>query len=214
MGAAATFKLISIGVIIKSFVIGFIFFYIISHLPKEQKKAQLEEIFSQLVNFVIFIWVGKIILNLSIFVKDPLAILAYPSNADAFYLAVLFSSILLLYKAYIKKFDVLQLITSFLPVFLVASFSHEFIQMFLKNNIYSFGYLTLSTILLVLFLFINDRLTSKHLIMTILISWSLGVLVLTYTQPFVTVFGYMMVPWFIGLFLIANLLFITFGKRD
>ena len=117
MGPAATFKLMSIGIIIISFVVGLIFFYMISYLSKEQRKAQIEEIVSQLINFIIFIWIGKIILNFSIFIKDPLAILAYPSNAEAFYLAVLFSAILLFYKAYKKKFDVLQLATSFLSVF-------------------------------------------------------------------------------------------------
>src|SRR5690625_1095176 len=107
MGAAATFKLKAVGIIVISFIVGFAFFYITSPLQKELKKAQLEEMFSQLVNFIIFIWVGKIILNFSIFIDDPLAILAYPSNSEAFYLAVLFSAILLFYKSWQKTFDVL-----------------------------------------------------------------------------------------------------------
>jgi len=214
MGPAATFKLMSIGIIVISFVVGLIFFYLISDVSKEHKKSQIEEMVSQLINFVIFIWVGKIILNFHIFIKDPLAILAYPSNAEAFYLAVLLSAILLFYKAYKKKFDVLQLAASFLSVFLMASFLYEFIQVIFKHNTYSFGNLTLSTILLVLFLLTNDRLTNRNLLMTMLISWSTGMLILAYTQPFVTVFGYMMASWFIGLFLITNLLFIIFGKRD
>src|SRR5690625_1523819 len=214
MGPAATFKLMSIGIIIISFVVGLIFFYMISYLSKEQRKAQIEEIVSQLINFIIFIWIGKIILNFSIFIKDPLAILAYPSNAEAFYLAVLFSAILLFYKAYKKKFDVLQLATSFLSVFLMAYYLYEFIQIIVKHNTYSFENLTLSTVLLVLFLIINGRLTDRNLIMTMLISWSAGMLILAYTQPFVTVFGYMIAPWFVGLFLRVNLFFIIFGKRD
>lgn len=209
-----TTKLIEIGIVIISLGAGLIFSYTYSNLSKEHKKAQIEEMISQLVNLVIFIWVGKIILNLSVFINDPLAILAYPSNSGAFYIAILLSTILLFYKAKKKKFDVLQLIISFLPVFLVASFLHEFIQMALNNNTYSFGYLTLSTILLVLFLLINERLTSRNLIITMLIGWTLGVLVLAYVQPFVTVFGYIMAPWFIVLFLITNLSFIIFGKRS
>lgn len=214
MGAAATFKLMSIGIIVISFVVGFIFFYLISHLSEEHKKAQIEEMVSQLINFIIFIWIGKIILNFSIFIKDPLAILAYPSNSGAFYIAILLSTILLFYKAKKKKFDVLQLITSFLPVFLLASFLHEFIQLIWNNNTYSFGYLTLSTILLVLLLLTNGQLTSRNLIITILISWSLGVLILAYTQSFVTVFNYILAPWFIVLFLIINLLFIFGTKKN
>ncbi|HLQ98670.1 MAG TPA: hypothetical protein VK135_08275 [Candidatus Dormibacteraeota bacterium] len=212
MGAAATFKLKAVGIIVISFIVGFAFFYITSPLQKELKKAQLEEMFSQLVNFIIFIWVGKIILNFSIFINDPLAILAYPSNSDAFYIAILLSAILLFYKNWKKKLNVIQLITSFLPVFLVASFLYEFIQMMLDHNTFSFGYLTLSTILLVLFLLIHEHLTSGNLILVMLVSWSLGILVLVYTQPFVTIFGYIMAPWFIVLFLITNLLFIL-GER-
>lgn len=207
------FKLKAIGIIAISFVVGFIFFYMTSPLQKELKKAQLEEMFSQLVNFIIFIWVGKIILNFSIFINDPLAILAYPSNSGAFYIAILLSTILLIYKSWRNKFDVVQLVTSFLPVFLVTSFLYEFILMMLDHNTFSFGYLTLSTILLVLFLLINERLTSRNLILVILTGWSFGVLILSYTQPFVTVFGYIMAPWFIVLFLITNLTFTFLGRK-
>src|SRR5690625_2240951 len=212
MGAAAIFKLKAIGLIVVSFVIGFAFFYMTNHLQKEHKKAQLEEMISQLVNFIIFIWVGKIILNFSIFINDPLVILAYPSNSDTFYIAILLSAILLFYKSWKKKFNVIQLITSFLPVFLMASFLYEFIQMMLDHNTFSFGYLTLSTILLVLFLLIHERLSSRNLILIMLISWTFGVLVLAYTHPFVTIFGYIMAPWFIVLFLITNLLCIFWGN--
>lgn len=210
---AATAKLISIGIIILSIIGGLVFFYMTSNLSKEHKKAQLEEMSSQLVNFIIFIWLGKIILNFSIFIKDPLAILAYPSNSEAFYLAVLFSAILLIYKSWRGKFDVLYFITSFLPVFLMASFMYEFIQLILGNNTYSFENLTLSTILLVLFLLISDRLTSRTLIITMLTGWSAGFLLLAYTQPFVTLFGYIMAPWFIGVFFIMNLVIFIISKQ-
>src|SRR5690625_1979708 len=127
MGAAATFKLKAVGIIVISFIVGFAFFYITSPLQKELKKAQLEEMFSQLVNFIIFIWVGKIIWNFSIFINDPLAILAYPSNSDAFYIAILLSAILLFYKNWKKKLNVILLITYFLPVFLLVFFLFVFI---------------------------------------------------------------------------------------
>lgn len=214
MGAAAIFKLMSIGVIVISIVIGLVFFYFTSELERDQKKIQLEEMVSQLINFVIFIWVGKIMMNFSIFIKDPLAILAYPSNSEAFYVAVSLSTILLFYKAKKKKFNVLQLVSSFLPVILVASFLYEFIQLVWNNNTYSIGNLALFTILLVFFLLAGDRMTSRKLMTMLLIGWSVGILLLAYIQPFATVFGYIMAPWFISLFLIINLLFITFVKRD
>src|SRR5690625_3616935 len=70
-----------------SFIAGFIFFYLMSALSKAKKKQQAEEVTSLLINFVIYIWIGKILLNFLTFIKDPLAVLAYPSNSHAFYIS-------------------------------------------------------------------------------------------------------------------------------
>lgn len=213
MGAAAKFKLMSIGITVLSFAGGLIFFYITSQLSNEHKKAQIEEVVSQLINFVIFIWVGKIILNFSVFIKDPLAILAYPGDSYAFYIAILLSAIVLFYKKIKRKFDMLQLATSLLPVFLMASFLYEFILMVSKNNLHSFESLALSAILLVLFLIINSHLTNRQIVLILLVTWSIGIFILIYIRPIVTIFGYMIAPWFIILFLFTNLLFLFFGKK-
>src|SRR5690625_3451826 len=98
-------RVASIGIIIVSLAIGLITFYILNDLPKEKKKKYMEEFISQLVNFIIFIWVGKILLNISLFIQDPLAVLAYPGDSGAFYLAVLFTAIIAVYKKIYKSLD-------------------------------------------------------------------------------------------------------------
>ncbi|WP_164219036.1 hypothetical protein [Virgibacillus sp. YIM 98842] len=203
----------SIGIIIASLAIGLISFYVLSDLPKKQKKKLMEELTSLLINFIIFIWVGKILLNISLFIQDPLAVLAYPGDSGAFYLAVLFTAISVIYKTLRKSFNIPVFAETFLHVFLVASFFYEFIQMILGDHTYSFGYMVVLAMLLILFFVMRGRISLFVLLITILAGWVAGVLVLSMIQPFVTVFGYIVAPWFIGLFFIGCLLIIIFSKR-
>lgn len=129
----------SIAIIFTSFTAGFGFFYLFSPLTKEVKKKQLEQLLSLLINFFIFIWVGKIILNIGVFVRDPLAILAYPSNSNAFYVATLFIALNVMYIGKKGKINSLQLLTVFVPVFLAAAFVYEFFQMMLNGHRYGGG---------------------------------------------------------------------------
>jgi len=65
----------SISILIASFLIGLGYFYIQSEQSKNTRKKQIEAISSLLINLVIYIWLGKIIVNLPKFINDPLAIL-------------------------------------------------------------------------------------------------------------------------------------------
>ena len=206
-------KFMSITTLFISLIIGFISNYIISDLSKEQKKKNTEEMVSQLINFIIFIFISKIILNLPLFISDPLVVLAYPSDSGAFYLAILFSALLLIYKDVRKKMDLLIFIESSIPVFLITSFVYEFIQFVLNDNTYSFGYLILLAVLLVLYYLITERITTSTLIILMIIGWSAGMFLLAFIQPFATVFGYIMAPWFIVVFLIISLSYIMIKKR-
>lgn len=203
----------SIGIMVSSFVIGFIILVIFGGLSKEQRKDYLEEMTSQFINLIIFVWVGKILLNFPVFIQDPLTILAYPSNSDAFYLAVLISAALLVYKSSKWQLDTLLFLESFLFVLLTASFTYEFIQYIYNDNPFAFGYLILLTALLLLFIFMQNRVKSSTSILVIWTGWSLGVLFLLIIQPFVTVFGYMIMPWFLGLVYVIGFAFILFLKR-
>src|SRR5699024_7667126 len=72
------------------------------------------------------------------------------------------------------------------------------------------------TILVVLFLLIRERVTVSMLFIVMLIGWSGGILLLAFTQPFVTVFGYIIAPWFVVLFFIISIsiIFVKEGRGE
>lgn len=210
---AAAGKLTMIGIIAISFIAGIISYYFLSELSKEQKKKQIDEVISQLINFILFMILGKVIINWEIFISDPLAVLAYPSNSAAFYFAFFLSSMVLVYKAKFKKMDITSFLGAFFHVFLTAAFLYEFIQLIWKNNSLNFGYLVVISILLVLVLFLRERLSIYQLNLMAVAGWSAGVLGLSLYQPFITVFGYIVSPWFAAILLSACLFFIVNKKR-
>ncbi len=196
-----------------SVAIGFVAFYLTSDLSKVHKKQWITEMLSQLINFVIFIWLGKIVWHFDLFIQDPLAILAYPSNAQAFYLAVLFIVLTLAYKQFRGKLDIHAFMYVCIPVFLVASFVYEFIQFVWENHTSAIGYLALLALLLIVFVFIRDRLNHSAVTIVMMMGWTAGVLLLTLIQPLTTVFGYIMVPWFAGVLFVASILLLIINRR-
>jgi len=208
--------LTTIGIIIVSFVVGFIFYYIVSPLPKEKRKRQIEEMISLLINFVIFIWVGKVILNVTIFISDPLAILAYPSNSHAFYMASLFIVLNIGYKMKRHAFNAHSIFVSFVPVFLFASFIYEFIQIVWQGDTLSWGYLGLLMVLLIVFILIHDRASSEIIAYSLFIGWTVGQLIFALSTPYTAVFGYMMAPWFLIVLLMffSSLLIYNYRKKE
>lgn len=196
-------KLIIISIIAISFALAFLAFYMMSSLPKEQRKKQVEEITSQLINFVLFLWLAKVLLNLPLFVQDPLAVLAYPSNSESFYLAALFTGGLLFYKARKRKIAGGLLAHSFLQVFLAASFFYEFIQLIWRENPFSFPYLVVFGILLVLFHSLQGRVGRQTQISIVLGGGAAGFFAISFMVPYLSMFGYIVEPWFLALVLAA-----------
>ncbi|MFD2627679.1 hypothetical protein [Oceanobacillus kapialis] len=209
-------KLMVIGMIALSLAIGFLTFYLFSDLSKEKKKKHIEELTSQLINFVVFVWLGKIVLNLSTFLSDPLSILAYPSDSKAFYFAIVLTAFSLLYKSKRKKINLLPLMGSFIHIFLLSSFVHEFIQLVIGDNTYSFGYLILLAILIGAFFILREHVTIAIQLIIQLTTYFIGMVILSIVNPFVTVFGYIVEPWFFGGVLITSIGSLTYQlrKRD
>lgn len=206
-------KLTAISMVALSLAIGFLSFYIYSDLAKEEKKKHIEELISLLINFLLFIWLGKIVLNLAIFISDPLSILAYPSDSKAFYFAIVLIALLLLYKSKRKNMKVLPLMESCVHIFLIGSFVYEFIQFVIEDNPYAFGYLILLAILIGVFFFLRDRMTNLMLLIIYVTSWTIGMMILAFVQPFITVFGYIMAPSFIGVFFVMSIGGLTYQLR-
>lgn len=204
----------SIAIIVLSLSAGFFTFYFIGDLSKTKKKIYMGELASQLTNFVLFMWLGKILLNLSVFLKDPLAILAYPSNSNAFYIAVFLSFFTIAIKSKRQKIDLTPFINAFIHVFLITSFLYEFILIVWNNNTYSIKYMGLLAVLIITFVAIHARVTIFRLNIIMAIGWSLGTFGLTFVMPFMMVFGYTMAPWFLGLILVICLIVIILKKKE
>ncbi|HLR07699.1 MAG TPA: hypothetical protein VK136_00330 [Bacillota bacterium] len=209
--------LIPIAILASSFMIGAVLFYILSPLEKAEKKEQLDAAISLLVNFVIYFWIGKILLNIVTFLHHPLTVLAYPGQSSAFYLAVLLSMIHIGVKKWLQKIDIQKMLHTFLYVFLFASFTYEFIQLIRTENHGNWNYLYLGLlfVLIMFVLFLEKHINKQTLIYSVFTCWSFGQLLLSIWMPYTTVFGYMMAPWFLSLLFIIGvvLLFISLRNR-
>ncbi len=208
-------KLLEIGILVSSLAVGFLAFYLLSDRPKAEKKKQMDDMISQIINFILLIWLGKIIMNVSLFLSDPLAVLAYPSDTDAFYTAVIFMPIWLLVQSRRKQLKIFPLIVSFIPVFLVSSFVYEFIEWTAYDNPFAIGNLILFAVLIGLYFFLKEKLNASVLLFILITVWSFGLVFMMTFQPFITVFGYIVGFEFVGLFFIISngILIYRFRKK-
>lgn len=200
---ASTTILISIAIIMVSLIGSVILFFLISEDEKALKKKQIEDVISLTINFVIYIWLGKIIVNFNKFITDPLAILAYPSNSYAFYIASLFIIINLLYRKYRHEERIDQILQAFVPIIISASFLYEFLQVTIEKQPYNKSYLFFITALTIGYIAFHGKMTrtmQSNLFGIILL---LGQLLLTITNN-ITIFGYRLLPiYFIILIVIV-----------
>src|SRR5699024_4541182 len=120
-----TTAFIKIGSLVFSLLIGIVFFYITNQSTKQEKKQQLDQFISYLINFILFIWAGKIIIHISIFFQDPFAVLAYASDSRSVYIATILLVLQLIYRKIRKQLSVSQLVNTMIPIFLATSFIYE-----------------------------------------------------------------------------------------
>src|SRR5699024_8593289 len=193
----------SIGLLIVSFLVGIGYFFIQSEQTKELRKKQFEVTSSLIINIVIYIWIGKVLVHIPEFFSDPLAILAYPSNSNAFYEASVLGLINIIINVTRKKVAVSSYIIAFIPIFIGASLLFEFI-LYIHN-----GTINNLTNLLLLILFVGIQLICNkqpivklNLIIAIILSTvQLGLsLIYNYT----TIFNYLIHPiYFVIIIILA-----------
>jgi len=188
--------IMSVGIIIISFIVGIGFYYLISPLSTSTKKEQLEQVLSYSINLVIYIWIGKVLVNIQAFMNDPLAVLAYPSNSGALYIAICLLAVNVLYKVWKSDFDVNWWLQAFVPVLLASSFTYEFIQLVQKQSTYRLSYLILLMALLVVFILLQERVRASILPSLLLVTWAAGLCGLSFFLPYITIFGYTIHSWF------------------
>src|SRR5690625_4050801 len=120
--------LIEVGILVGSFLFGLLIYYFANSFSKEKKKQHIDLVISQMINFVIFIWIGKIIYQFRMFIQDPIAVLSYPGHAEFVYIATVLFLISIGVQVYWKKFDLKTYINVFIPVMNVSGFLYECIQ--------------------------------------------------------------------------------------
>lgn len=202
------YALLSIAV---SFIVGALFYYVMKDDTSKNKRKQIEEVGSQIINFVIYIWIGKIVFKFPIFIKDPMAVLPYPSDSKAFYFAsgCIFIHILLKYRGKKKR---LALIYTFLPIFIVSQFAYEFIQIVFLEAKPNWALLIFYSVLILLYMILQNKLAESQFHLYILTILILGNLLLAvFSQTYI--FGYSLsFVYFVAMFLLMLTLFFINNK--
>lgn len=208
MGTATVY--IFLLVLLASLLFGLAFTYLFMTVPKECKKKQINDLLSYILNLVIFIWIGKVIANLSIFLSDPLAVLAYPSNANALYIALVLFILHLLYEHFIKGKVVLPTLPLLLPLFISTAFMYEFLQLTVLGNKTHWVQVLVYAGLIVIYLLCKEESVQRWLT---IFAWLTMQLYFTFVYSYTLVFQYTFTLIFILiLFVIAMLAFILERK--
>ncbi|MBP1970468.1 hypothetical protein J2Z83_002589 [Virgibacillus natechei] len=202
----------SLVALIGSFLAGFILLWLLSPFSKIETKKLIDEVGSLLLTFIISLWIGKILVNFSTFLSDPLAVLAYPSDSSAFYIGFLLTIIYSTFKI-IKDYSHLQkILLSFMYVFLSASFIYEFIRINIGSDVHNWDYLGLLVLLLVIIIVLQERLTTSMLTFIAILGWSIGQLIRTlFTNP--TVFQFSLDPWFWIVLILLSFVLLLYHSR-
>lgn len=214
----STTAMIKIGILILSFIVGIGFFYFTNQASKQDKKQRLDQFISYMINFILFIWAGKILIHIKIFIQDPFAVLAYPSDSKAVYIATVLLILQIVYHKFRKQLSIIGLTSTMIPMFIASSFMYEFLQMVVMDRGQVFPNLLLMTMLLLLYLFIQDKLSTKQIALMMAVVYSGTHLVLYFVYGYTVIFGYMLHPiYFISICLFIVGIFIydrQKGRRE
>ncbi|MDY0406835.1 hypothetical protein P5G51_017045 [Virgibacillus sp. 179-BFC.A HS] len=153
-----------IGILTVSMLLGYVYYFWISREDRSVKLQNGSLMASMLINFVIYLWVGKIVMHGLLFIQDPLAVLAYPSDARAFYFATGLSFIHVIGLIIRKGWPAMRVFTAFFPAFFAASFVFECIQILVLHQGIGWEYLALLMLLLLVHMVCSERCFSSNLV--------------------------------------------------
>ena len=198
--------------IVISFVVGALFYYVLKEDTRQNKRKQIEEVGSQIINFIMYIWIGKIILKNPPFIKDPMAVLPYPSDSKAFYFATICIFIHIYLKFRNKQEEKFQLLQTFLPIFIVSQFTYEFMQIVFFEMKPNWLLLIFYACLIFLYMILNNKLSERKIQLTILTFLLMGnSLLAIFTRTYV--FGYPLHAIYFVLMFIWMLAFIIINNK-
>lgn len=202
----------SIILLVISFLAGLGYFYIQSEQSKAIRKKQLEATSSILINIVIYIWLGKVIANLPKFIDDPLAILAYPSNSTAFYIASILGLINIMINVRKKKVLLNTYIIAFIPVFIGASLIFEFVNYINSGTINNLTYFILLVVLVSLQLLMYKKTSIIKLNLIIVLIWAFVKLLYSIIFSYTTIFNYMIHPLYFIIIILITIYYMKMKK--
>ncbi|HLR54841.1 MAG TPA: hypothetical protein VK078_08965 [Pseudogracilibacillus sp.] len=210
---ASTTMMVSIAILIISTAGAMGLYYISFNLPKRERKQHIEIVTSYGIQFVIYMWVGKILVSLPKAIADPLSVLAYPGDSWAFYTATVLTLTHLWIQSKRQKVRPRLLFQGFVPIFFLASLIFEFLQITVEGssiNAYFVGIIIITLVMM----FVYQNKAADVVYSLFMIIWAAGSGLLGFVKGYVVIFDYVLQPWY---FILLALLFIgifIYMKRD
>src|SRR5699024_3247940 len=147
---ATTTALIFVGEFVLSFVFAILIIYIVDEGDKKEKYQKIDRLLSQLLQFVIYIWLAKIVWGIPLLFSHPLSVLAYPSNSTHFYTAAVLWGIHFYWKYRKRTNEIEAELNDFLWATLLALFMYDFLEIVLNSNAHlNFYFIALTVIVAV-----------------------------------------------------------------
>ncbi|MYL32429.1 hypothetical protein GLW08_06615 [Pontibacillus yanchengensis] len=192
-----------------SLLLGVILFQVLSPFSKSYVKQLTNEISSFFFAFVISIWIAKIVVNIGTFMNDPRAVLAYPSNSHAFYLAFAFILPYSKLHVYRRDLNINHIGTALFYVFILSSIFFEFSNTVVEQNVaVHVSQLGILVATLIILLGTQNSLTRLSLYIGITV-FTVGYFVLSSIFAHTHIFLYTVDTWFwvISLIIVSLLWF-------
>lgn len=194
-----------------SFIIGLLLFWLACSWEKKYKRYYIDLVLSSLLFFTISLWGSKILINWSLFLDDPMAIVTFPSTTSSFYLAFCLMVAYVMYLSRKSGFKLFMFLHSFVVIFVMASFSFLFTQYLFSNIPVSLLELSLHFILLLTWLIIHPNvqqylLASAGIVCLAIIKWMILI------EKGTTVFGFPLSANFYAIISLFGIGLALYGK--
>ncbi|WP_040226903.1 hypothetical protein [Bhargavaea cecembensis] len=166
---------------------------------------------SVLADFVIFLWVGKIVLNIGLFVRDPVSVLAYPAGSSAFYVSAALTAVSARFR-WRREPPPAGFFAFLLRALFLSAFFFEFAGYFPDRHGAALPNLLLYGVLSAVSVAVPLR--EIRFVRWAALLWGAGVAVVAMASPLVTLFGFVLSPWFVLLVCFAIVSFTLIKSKE
>jgi len=187
---------------------GGLFFYYTSPYENAIKKLHSNKLLDIVLYTMIFTIVAKVLLNVSLFFDDPVAVLAYPSDSTAFYLATLGVVVVMAWSLIKTRTELVPLIDSLFRLIVGSQFVQLFLTLTLTTYHVSMLQLGLLFITLLLLVFLTKQPLNLVMETAIIAVYTIGAFGLSFieTMPLFNFYVHGSYYLFLGFILLAPLL--------